>query len=276
MLEFELDVDTDLEQIAGGSYRGQLTSRWDVGGGMNGGYLAAFCLRAVLAESPLPDPISMTLHYLSRPEPGPAQVRVEPLRVGRGHASFRFDLVQVADDRTERSRVGGLLLTGRLREAGVLDFAPAPPTVPGPEASYRVDQSSMAGRAVELWQRLDLRVATARDRYFDRSEPGEARGGGWTRLADQRPPDALCVPLYLDCWPPAVFARTMRPQLVGAPTLELTVHWRNRVRTAWHYAAFETRMLAGGYVDEEGELWGEDGTLVAASRQLARYSGEGS
>jgi len=33
-------------------------------------------------------------------------------------------------------------------------------------------------------------------------------------------------------------------------------------------------MLAGGYVDEEGELWSSDGTLIAASRQLARYSGE--
>ena len=66
----------------------------------------------------------------------------------------------------------------------------------------------------------------------------------------------------------------MRPQFVGAPTLELTVHWRNRVRTDWHYAAFETRTLAGGYVDEEGELWSSDGTLIAASRQLARYSGD--
>jgi acyl-CoA thioesterase len=274
MAQFELDIDTALEQGAPGSYGGCLTSRWDVGGGMNGGYLATFCLRAVLAESRLPDPISMTLHYLSRPEPGPAQVKVEALRVGRGHASFRFDLVQIAGDGTESSRVAGIVLTGRLRESGPLDFAPLPPAVPGPDACHRVDQSSMAGRAVELWQRLELRVASAGDVHLHRSEPGEARGGGWTRLADRRPPDALCVPLYLDCWPPAVFARTMRPQLVGAPTLELTVHWRNRIRTGWHYAAFETRMLAGGYVDEEGELWGEDGTLVAASRQLARYSGE--
>jgi hypothetical protein len=272
---FELDEDTVLEPVAPGRHAGRLTSRWDVGGGMNGGYLAAFCLRGVLAESALPDPLSMTLHYLSRPEPGPAEVRVEPLRLGRGHASFRFDLVQMPGDGTQLSRVTGLVLTGRLRDKGSLDFAPAQPAVAGPDACARVERVFMGGGSVRLWERLELRVADAGDVFFLRSEPGEARGGGWTRLADGRHADVLCVPLYLDCWPPAVFARTMRPQGVGAPTLEMTVHWRNPVRADWHYAVFESRMLAGGYVDEQGELWSSDGTLVATSRQLARYSGEG-
>ncbi len=271
---FELDLDTALQPTAPGRHAGRLTSRFDVGGGMNGGYLGVVCLRGVLAESDLPDPLSMTLHYLSRPEPGPAEVRVERLRVGRGHATFAFDLVQKGGDGTEEARVTGLVLTGRLRDAGPLDFAPSPPEVAGPEESSPVGKLSMAGGSVSLWDRLELRIASPEDLFFLRSKPGEARGGGWTRLADGRPADALCVPLFLDCWPPAVFARTMRPDEVGAPTLELTVHWRNRVRADWHHASFETRLLAGGYVDEEGELWSSDGTLVATSRQLARYSGE--
>ena len=84
-------------------------------------------------------------------------------------------------------------------------------------------------------------------------------------------PDALAVPVLLDCWPPAVFGRTLEPTASGAPMLELTVHWRDRPGPGWHRTWFETRLVAGGYMDESGELWNDDGRLVAESRQLARY-----
>jgi len=280
-LPYELDVDTALEALGEGRYAGELAVRWNVGIGMNGGYLAAFCLRAVLSESLLPDPLTMTLHYLSRPTPGPAEVHVTAMRVGRGHVTYRFDLVQPLAGAGEDAEAGteiritGLVITGRPREAGSFDFAPDPPRVPGPDASSAVRRASAPGESVSLWNRLETRIARADDMFFLRTEPGEARTGGWTRLADGRPSDALCVPLFLDCWPPSVFSRTMRPDGAGAPTLELTVHWRNRVPAGWIYARFESRLLAGGYVDEDGELWTEDGVLIAQSRQLARYAGSG-
>ncbi len=76
------------------------------------------------------------------------------------------------------------------------------------------------------------------------------------------------VPLFMDCWPPSMFFAF---QGGFAPTLELTVHFRSRPRTEWHLAAFESRFLMGGYVEEDGLLWGEDGRLVAQSRQLALF-----
>ena len=273
MPDFELDLDTTLSPLGDGRYSGRLVERWNVGIGMNGGYLAAFCLRAVLASSPLPDPLTMTIHYLSRPEAGDVEVQVTPMREGRGHATYRFDLLQGDGDETV-IRVTGLVLTGRLRAAGPLDFVPAPPDVALPEASSAVKPMSAGSEAVALWGRLEQRVAKADDVFFLRTEPGEARTGGWTRLADGRPADALCVPLFLDCWPPAVFSRTMKPDGAGAPTLELTVHWRNRVDPGWLYARFVSDQLAGGYVDEKGELWSSGGVLVAESRQLARYVGD--
>jgi hypothetical protein len=274
---FELDVDTALSPLGGGRYAGDLVERWNVGIGPNGGYLAVFCLRGVLASSDLPDPLSMTIHYLSRPAPGRAEVHVTPMRVGRGHATFRFDLVQVGEEGEEAPeiRATGLVLVGRLREAGPLDFAPPAPDVPPPDRSSAVRRNSALNEAMSLWGRLETRIARVDDIFFHRTEPGEARTGGWTRLADGRPSDAMCVPLFLDSWPPAVFSRTMTPDAAGAPTLELTVHWRNRVVPGWLYATFETRILAGGYVDETGELWSEDGELVGMSRQLARYAATG-
>jgi len=278
---YELDADTALDARGDGRYAGALADRWNVGIGMNGGYLAAFCLRAVLQESVLADPLTMTVHYLSRPVAGPAEVHVTAMRVGRGHATYRFDLLQAgAGDlgtiaAPAEIRVTGLVITGRLRAPGLIDFAPLPPEVPAPQASSAVRRLSAPSESVSIWKRFETRIARADDIFFLRSEPGEARTGGWMRLVDGRPSDALCVPLFLDCWPPAVFSRTMRPDGSGAPTLELTVHWRNPVPAGWLYARLETRQLAGGYVDEDGELWTEDGVLVAQSRQLARYVGTG-
>jgi acyl-CoA thioesterase len=58
---------------------------------------------------------------------------------------------------------------------------------------------------------------------------------------------------------------------MGVPTIDLTVHVRNPVPpgTEWVLVRFTTRALAGGFLEEDGELWHPDGTLLAQSRQLA-------
>ena len=43
------------------------------------------------------------------------------------------------------------------------------------------------------------------------------------RFADGRPLDTVAVPLFMDSWPPPMFATFLGG---GAPTLELTVQWR--------------------------------------------------
>ena len=266
-MSFELDEDTALELRSPGVYDGVVTDRWMVGAGPNGGYLAALLLRGVLLESPLPDPVTMTVHYVARPVGGPCEVAVTTLRVGRGHATFRAELAQEGE-----VRCAALVTVGRLREHGPIDFQPSAPMVPGPEESLAVRR---VGEEPTLWDRLETRAASGEDLFFLRTKAGEAVTGGWTRLADERPTDALAVALFLDSWPPAIFNRTMQADPIGAPTIEYTVHWRNKPSSDWCYARFETRTLSGGYIDEHGELWDESGVLVGESRQLARYLGGG-
>ena len=52
----------------------------------------------------------------------------------------------------------------------------------------------------------------------------EAVTGGWLRFAEPRPLDAAALAMYADAWLPAPFPRLTAP--AGAPTIDLTVHFR--------------------------------------------------
>jgi len=76
--------------------------------------------------------------------------------------------------------------------------------------------------------------------------------------------------MYTDAWWPAPFPRVQTPFL--APTLDLTIHFRGRPPQGDHehvLARFTSSTSSRGYFEEDGELWSEDGTLLAQSRQLA-------
>jgi acyl-CoA thioesterase len=255
-----LDTDVAIEPAGPGRWQGRLSERWNIGIGINGGYLASFLLSGLRAESPAPDPLTMTVHYVQRPVPGRAVITTEIVRVGRTHAtvSARLEQGSVA--------VAAALATfGHWRAPTPIDFQPPIPEAPDPEACEELDAPSAPDAS--LLDHFCYRVTSPDEQFFRRSAPGPARSGGWIKLVD-RDLDALAVPLVMDSWPPAIFSTFLGG---GAPTIELTVHWRGRPHAAWHLARFTSSVLAGGYVEEDGELWGQDGRLVAQSRQLARF-----
>ena len=257
----EFDEDTALVRD-GDSWRGTVSPRWNIGAGANGGYLATFPLRAMLDVSPFPDPLSMTTHYLQRPAWEPLTVRARVRHAGRAHAFLEAEVEQahgpiataIAVFGTQRGPTADDLVT-----AEPPALAPAGQCVPAPTA----DDPSMA-----FVSRFDYRIEPRHLEAFWGTEPAPPLSQGWVRLKD-RDLDAVAVPLFMDSFPPAMFAA----KGVGlAPTLELTVHWRSRPGTGWHAADFRTRFLTGGYMEEDGELWDEEGRLVALSRQLARFT----
>ena len=65
--------------------------------------------------------------------------------------------------------------------------------------------------------------------------------------------------------------------MAWTPTVELTTHVRARPAPGWLRCRFSTHFIAGGFLEEEGELWDETDRLVAHFRQLALLPrGEGS
>lgn len=257
----EFDTDTELRPGEDGAWHGTVTDRWSIREGHpNGGYIAALLMQALAGEAPQPDPLTMTVHYLERPAVrAPCRVTVEHLRHGRSHATMLARLQQ-----HDTTAAIALATFGRWRDDAPTSVQAEAPEVPGPDGSRPP-------------QRPPFPDMTFRDRFEERVPPvwdpsqwrlgGKAEYGSWIRLVD-RPLDARAVPLFMDAFIPAVFATY---GFGFAPTIELTVHWRGRPHTAWHLGRFRTRFYVGGYVEEDGELWGEDGVLVAQSRQLARF-----
>jgi hypothetical protein len=258
----EFDTDTALTAIGDGVFEGTVTDRWMIGGGPNGGYIASFLLRAFASVSPQPDPISMTTHYVGRPEPGPCEVRVDITSATKSHAFLNASLLEGGTVRAH-----GIAIFGQRRADQPRDVLRASPatSAPGVGAPREAPPSGMPFVASFL-DRFDYRDPSGADMFA--GTDGPARVGGWTRLVD-RDLDHLAVPLFADCWPPPMFRRH-GPGM--APTIELTVHFRNTPEPGWNWCAFESRALTGGYVEEDGEVWSESGTLVAQSRQISRFS----
>lgn len=256
----EFDDDTALVRD-GDTWHGTVSPRWNIGAGANGGYLATFPLRAMVDLSPVPDPLSMTTHYLRRPTWAPLTVRAQVVHATRSHAYLQATVSQA-----EGPIATAMAVFGTHRDSDVEMVDAVPPDLPDPADVPTMPSPTDEG--TDFVQRFEYRIPPDHLEAFWGPEPAPPRSYGWVRLPD-RDLDAVAVPLFMDAFPPAPFGSHGRGM---APTLELTVHWRSRPRTTWHAADFRTRFLMGGYMEEDGELWGEDGRLVAQSRQLARFT----
>lgn len=254
----EFDDDTALER-RGDTWHARVADRWHIGAGPNGGFMASYPLRAMCELAPFPDPLTMTTHFLQRPADASATVHATVVHAGKAHAYLQATLAQEHGTVLTALAVFG---THRGGDTTLVDARPPlesppneSPAMPGPDDMPFV-------------KRFEYRVPAEDQAAFWSPEPAPARVRGWVRLVD-RDLDAVAVPLFMDSFPPAVFA-ALGPGL--APTLELTVHFRNRPRTRWHLAEFRTHFVMGGYMEEDGHLWDEDGRLIAQSRQLARFT----
>src|SRR5438034_10943709 len=96
---FAFDRDVAVEPIDDTRWPGEVESRWNIGSAPNGGYLVSIALSALHHALPHPDPVAVSAHFPSRVSPGPVEVAVEPIRVGRGHSTAEARLEQDGEPR---------------------------------------------------------------------------------------------------------------------------------------------------------------------------------
>jgi hypothetical protein len=97
---------------------------------------------------------------------------------------------------------------------------------------------------------------------------GNAEVRTWLRRDDGNDPSLLDLLVFADALPPVTFDLGL---MGWVPTLELTVLIRALPAPGWIKARQTSRLLQGGWLDEECDLWDSEGRLVAQARQLAGY-----
>jgi acyl-CoA thioesterase len=113
-----------------------------------------------------------------------------------------------------------------------------------------------------------VRISVCGDIYTTdgvRRPSGDPSMTFWMRFADGREPDLLSLPFLVDAAYPAVMEIGELP----SATIELTVHLRDRPAPGWLACQINTRHIAGGFHEEDCNIWDTRGVLVAQSRQLA-------
>ncbi|GHE11249.1 hypothetical protein GCM10010339_70180 [Streptomyces alanosinicus] len=265
----EFDRDSAVTRREPGVYDIELSAGWTIFGAVNGGFLLAVLGRALADALPHPDPFALSAHYLTASRPGPAVVRTEAVRTGRTLSTGQASLFQYDDEGNEVERIRVLASYGDL--AALPDdvrTTAVPPAIPPLEQCFGADDapepvpggSAIAGRLM-----LKLDPATLGWALGAPSGKGEMRG--WFGLADGRDPDPFSLLLAVDALPPTAFEIGIQGWV---PTVELTVHVRRRPAPGPLRVSITTRNLAGGFLEEDAEVWDSEDRLVAQSRQLAR------
>jgi acyl-CoA thioesterase len=262
-----------------GVYDAALGEGWRIGGGVNGGVLLAIAGRALAHELGTadgdrpahPDPLAISAYYLTPGVPGPATVRTSVVRRGRAVSTGQASLLQDDGAGGEVERVRFLATYGDLGSVdGDISTSAAPPDLPPPDRCISAAQAPPDFlKHASLLQRLDMRLDPATTGWAVGKPSGNGVIRGWLRMADGREPDPLLLLLAVDALPPVAFELGLPG---WTPTLELTAHVRARPAPGWLRVSLTNRTLAGGFLEEDAEVWDSEGRLVALSRQLARAS----
>ena len=272
--EFDRGIAVSARPSAPASYDAELGAGWQIGAGVNGGMLLAT----------LGNALGATFAGDRRARRPGLDQRLLPLRVparaGRGHHRGAAQRPQHVDRHgvprcrttTPAAPWSG---SGRSRRtatsAGLPDdvrTTATPPDLPPPDRCVSAaDAPPSFMEQAGLLERLDLRLDPAYVGWAVGKPSGTGRIQGWLRMADPREPDPLLLLLAVDALPPVTFDLGL---LGWTPTLELTVHLRAMPAPGWLRVVASTRNLAGGFLEEDAEVWDSADRLVAQSRQLAR------
>jgi acyl-CoA thioesterase len=260
------DSDTALEPLAPGRWRASVFEEWFVVGAPNGGFLAALATRAmtetVAAGQP---PRSLTLQYLRAPAAGEVEVSAEVQYAGRSTTFLSLRIEQGGD-----SIALGLGCCAAWRDGQPEWDDTQMPPAPPPEQCEPVPPRPPG--VLPFIENYEMRPALGPPMGTRATPSQPAYTATWIRTAAPRGLDSVLVAALADAWLPAAHLRMPEPAFV--PTLDLTIHWRapldpGAAEHPWVLGSFMTRLGAGGFWEEDGELWSADGTLLAHSRQLA-------
>lgn len=235
-----------------------LDERWSIGGKPHGGYLLREAVAPLLTEQH-PHPLTVSAVFLRSPDPGPASVVTETLRVGRSVSQHRTSIVQ------GEAVLEALVTTGTVSAAEPFWSRSEAPALPPVEECERTGPEPFPGFRIGHLEFVDVRRDPAGFGVPAADHDGDLRC--WMRMADG-PTTPLDLVLLADALPPIPLGMGL-PGWV--PTLELTAYVRGLPAPGWLRGRHRTRLMAGGYLEEDCDIWDAEGRLVVQARQLAGF-----
>lgn len=264
MAETFFEKASAVEHIGEGRFRAEVDPQWWVIRGPHGGYMTALILRALselVGETDRPVR-SFSTHFVAAPKEGsPIEIETRLDRRGRSITHTSARLTQHGQTMATSLAAFSVPWTGM-----DFDLAPAP-ELPPAEECFKVPSGGAAPRFLE---NFDMRWGIGDTPY---SGSSKATVGGYLRFEEPQVVDAPAAACMLDAWAPVILPMATEP--VVAPTIDLTMHFRSVFPLAdvaaddFFRFRLSSKLGRDGFFEEDGELWGPDGSLVAQCRQLA-------
>jgi acyl-CoA thioesterase len=241
--------------------KGYITDNWSINNTPNGGYLLAVLASAMLRHSEKRSTPIVTANYISRCSPGEADLHVEEFSRSKQFNRFQVTLIQ---DGTERIRALGTF-SDEKNECFLERYETRQPEIAPLESCISLPEMPK----FNLLSRMDIRLDPHSAGWMQGTLSDISEMKGWISFKDARTHDLLSVLLMADCFPPPVFAS--QGMMAWVPTIELSVNVRKIPESTLVKGHFRSRFITCGLVESDGELWDEEGNLVAISRQIAQF-----
>jgi acyl-CoA thioesterase-2 len=270
----DLALDTSVQPRGDGLYEGKVSADWEIWGPM-GGYVAAFALRAVGAESPGQRPAAFSCHYLSVAAFEPIDIRVETRREGRAASSKRVEVTQ-----GDRPILDAMVWTVRDGIEGLEHDETLAPDVPGPDELPFIQEllPDDAEPPFAFWRNLD-----AKPLHFEFDWPPDGpRPPEWkewlrflpTATFDDPWVDATRVVILVDLpsWPSAHRPHAWKQPAYTAPTLDLNIAFhRPTAGEEWLLCDGAAPLSTDGLFAWTARVWSPSGQLHASGGGQCLY-----
>ena len=257
----QFDQDTLLTADEPFSFSGHITENWSINDVPDGGYLMAIIAKAMMHHSEMRSTPIITANYLSRCEPGEAGIQIERIAASKQFQRFQAQLHQNGE---EKIRAFGTF-TGENTACDIERYEMSEPVVAELEKCIPVPEFPK----YTLFGQVDIRLDPVCTGWVSGELSDNSEMVGWIKFKNERPFDILSILLVADSFPPAVLSS--QGLVAWVPTIEFSVNIRNIPTTQWLKCIFRTRFITCGLLEEDGEIWDEEGRLVAISRQIAQY-----
>lgn len=252
-----------VRSLGDGTFTGELSGAWTVGGKPHGGFLLALLARAAVAAagsgSPVADPLAVSAQFLRAPEVGPVLLRTEVRKTGR-----QATVVAVHLEQRGQSCVEGVVTTGRLprERAAWSDLPNQPPEPPGNAVDLATLPMSSVFRLVEG---CDVRLDPNGAGFLHGQTNDPPRLRLWARPRNEQV-DPMFALVAGDIAMPVTFNLG---RFGWTPTVQLTALLRSRPAPGWLRLQVDCRAVHGPWFDADATVVDSTGRLICQARQLA-------